>query len=95
MKHSGAGDHLENLVLHDLMVWRDARISRPELFYWRTQTNEEVDLVVEVDGKLIPIEIKSTTHPRLSDASHLLTLVACDVNIRCPIVYSLTCSFNG
>lgn len=70
------GAHLENLVLHDLMVWRDARISRPEIFYWRTQTNEEVDLVVEVDGRLIPIEVKSTTRPRISDAIHLLTFQA-------------------
>ncbi|HRK05063.1 MAG TPA: ATP-binding protein [Chlorobiota bacterium] len=70
------GAHLENFILHDLMVWRDARIGRPELFYWRTQTNEEVDLVVEVDGKLIPIEVKSTTRPRLSDATHLLSFQA-------------------
>lgn len=70
------GAHLENLVLHDLMVWRDARISRPDLFYWRTQANEEVDLVIEVDGRLIPIEVKSTSRPRLSDATNLLTFQA-------------------
>lgn len=31
-----SGAHLENLVLHDLLAWRDARLERAELGYWRT-----------------------------------------------------------
>jgi uncharacterized protein len=31
------GAHLENLVLKDLLAWRDARIERAELGYWRTR----------------------------------------------------------
>jgi hypothetical protein len=65
------GPHLENLVLSDLMAWRDARTPAPELFYWRTATGEEVDIVVEADRRLVPIEIKSTTRPRVGDAVHL------------------------
>src|SRR5438034_2050666 len=38
------GPHLENLVLHDLLAWRDARLDRAEVFYWRTAIGEEVDL---------------------------------------------------
>ncbi len=30
------GSHLENLVLMDLLAWRDARLRRAELAYWRT-----------------------------------------------------------
>ena len=41
------GEHLENLVLNDLLAWRDARLDRSELYYWRTAIGEEVDLVVE------------------------------------------------
>src|SRR5579863_8280626 len=67
------GAHLENLVLHDLLAWRDARIERAELGYWRTSIGEEVDFVIEAGGKLLPIEVKSTTRPRLSDATHLRT----------------------
>jgi predicted AAA+ superfamily ATPase len=66
-----SGAHLENLVLLDLLTWRDARPTRPELGYWRTLTGEEVDLVIEVDGRVLPVEIKSTTRPRLADAKHL------------------------
>jgi predicted AAA+ superfamily ATPase len=30
------GAHFENVVLHDLLAWRDARLERAELSYWRT-----------------------------------------------------------
>lgn len=74
--HSRAGAHLENLVLHDLLVWRDARIERAELGYWRTSIGEEVDFVIEAGGHLLPIEVKSTARPRLGDAKHLRTFRA-------------------
>ncbi len=67
------GAHLENLVLHDLLAWRDARLDRAEVFYWRTAVGEEVDLVIEAGGRLLPIEIKATGRPRLGDAKHLRT----------------------
>lgn len=70
------GAHLENLVLHDLLAWRDARLERAELGYWRTAIGEEVDFVIETGGRLMPIEIKSTARPRLSDATHLRTFRA-------------------
>jgi predicted AAA+ superfamily ATPase len=65
------GAHLENLVLHDLLAWRDARLERADLGYWRTASGEEVDLVVEAGGRLLPIEVKATARPRLGDARHL------------------------
>jgi len=65
------GAHLENLVLHDLLAWRDARLERAEIGYWRTASGEEVDLVIEAGGHLLPIEIKAGSRPRLSDAAHL------------------------
>jgi predicted AAA+ superfamily ATPase len=65
------GPHLENLVLGDLLAWRDARLERAELYYWRTATGEEVDLVIESGGRLVPIEIKAGARPRLADARHL------------------------
>lgn len=65
------GAHLENLVLHDLLAWRDARLARAELGYWRTATGEEVDLVIESDDRLLPVEVKAAARPRLGDAAHL------------------------
>lgn len=65
------GPHLENLVLNDLLAWRDSRTKPSEVLYWRTATGEEVDFVLEVDRKVIPIEIKATARPRVDDARHL------------------------
>jgi predicted AAA+ superfamily ATPase len=65
------GAHLENLVLNDLLCWRDARTEHSEILYWRTAAGEEVDFVVETGGRLLPIEVKATARPRLRDAAHL------------------------
>jgi predicted AAA+ superfamily ATPase len=70
------GVHLENLVLHDLLAWRDVRLDRAEVFYWRTAIGEEVDFVIEAGGRLLPIEVKATGRPRLGDAMHLRTFHA-------------------
>jgi len=70
------GAHLENLVLHDLLAWRDARLDRAEVCYWRTAIGEEVDFVIEAGGRLLPIEVKATGRPRLGDATHLRTFRA-------------------
>ncbi len=70
------GAHLENLVLQDLLAWRDARIERAELAYWRTSLGEEVDFVVESGNRLLPIEVKASARPRLVDCAHLRTFRA-------------------
>lgn len=68
------GGHLENLVLTDLLAWRDSSVvESPGLFYWRTATGEEVDFVIEREGELLAIEVKATTNPRPADAAHLRT----------------------
>jgi predicted AAA+ superfamily ATPase len=67
------GEHLENLVLHDLLAWRDSRVDRALISYWRTSAGEEVDFVIEAEGRLIPVEVKSTRRPRLADVRHIRT----------------------
>ena len=71
----GSGDvtgaHLETLVLVDLLVWRDSRVPAPEVLYWRTTTNLEVDFVVEFGNRLLPIEVKSAVRPGYSDTRGL------------------------
>jgi predicted AAA+ superfamily ATPase len=65
------GPHLENLVLHDLLCWRDARVERAEILFWRTTTGDEVDLVIECGGQLLPIEVKASGRPSLRDTGSL------------------------
>jgi hypothetical protein len=71
-----SGAHLENIVLHDLLAWRDARLERVEIGYWRTSIGEEVDFVIESGGRLLPVEVKASARPRLADAAHLRTFRA-------------------
>ena len=63
--------HLENLILNDLLNWRDSRHDQVEITFWRTRTGEEVDFVVETGGRVLPIEIKATSRPTVGDARHL------------------------
>ncbi len=70
------GAHLENIVLHDLLAWRDARLDYADIFHWRTTLGEEVDFVIETGDGLLPIEVKATTRPRLRDSAHLRTFRA-------------------
>ena len=65
------GAHLENIVLTDLLAWREIDAARPNILYWRTSTGEEVDLVIERKGKLLGIEVKATTNPGYNDTKGL------------------------
>jgi predicted AAA+ superfamily ATPase len=65
------GAHLENLVLADLLAWRDAHVDPPGLYYWRTATGEEVDFVIERGDHLLPIEVKASATVTVADARHL------------------------
>jgi predicted AAA+ superfamily ATPase len=68
---SPTGAHLENLVLSDLLAWRDAEPRRPSVLYWRTAGGEEVDFVLERRGRLLAVEVKATRRPGHKDARHL------------------------
>jgi predicted AAA+ superfamily ATPase len=65
------GPHLENLVLGDLLAWRDTQPRRPEVLYWRTASGYEVDLVVETPKRLLPIEVKGAHRVTPDDARGL------------------------
>ncbi len=46
----------------------------PRVYFWRTATGLEVDLLVEDQGRLYPIEIKATATPRPKMASSISSL---------------------
>ena len=66
---SPTGAHLENVVLADLLAWRDTCIPAPEILYWRTVAGDEVDFVIDDGGQLLPIEVKASRNPRLRDTA--------------------------
>ena len=68
-----AGAHLENLILTDLIAWRELVTPRPDVFFWRTANGEEVDFVIEAKDRLLPVEVKAAARPGPGDAKHLQT----------------------
>ena len=62
-----SGEHLENLVLLDLLVWRDGQSPVPDVLFWRTTTDREVDFVIEAGDRLLAVEVKATKHPGHAD----------------------------
>jgi predicted AAA+ superfamily ATPase len=57
--HSARGALFENLVISELLKRRYNQGLTANLYFWRNNTGEEVDVVVEHGDKLLPIEIKS------------------------------------
>jgi uncharacterized protein len=68
VSHAAAGPMggalFENLVVSDLYKTYLHRGEEPALYYWRTVAGSEVDLVINTQAGLIPIEIKSSETPR-------------------------------
>lgn len=65
------GAHLENLVLSDLLAWRDLQAKAPQILYWRTATGQEVDFVIETPKRLLPVEVKAAARVAPGDARGL------------------------
>ena len=63
--------YLENLVLADLLAWRDGQVPRPDILFWRTTTAREVDFVIELGQRLLAIEVKASVQPRFGDSAGL------------------------
>lgn len=70
-RRTEGGALLENLVLMQILAWRETQLPRPEVYYWRTATGGEVDFVLEARTRLLPIEVKSSVRVRLEDCRGL------------------------
>ena len=58
------GANFETAVIMEVFKALVYRGQDPPLYFWRTAAGREVDLVVDVGGQLIPIEVKLTATPR-------------------------------
>lgn len=62
------GAILETAVLSEIFKTLTHCGVTPRIYFWRTLSGSEVDFVVEVAGRLIPIEVKLSATPRPSMA---------------------------
>ncbi|HNV72798.1 MAG TPA: DUF4143 domain-containing protein, partial [Candidatus Ozemobacteraceae bacterium] len=56
-----AGSLFESFVVNDIRGQLAALPSLPDLYHWRTSGGAEVDLILDYNGMLFPIEMKFTT----------------------------------
>lgn len=68
------GFHLENLAVNDMMMWRDAEPGRG-VYHWRKQSGQEVDFILEQQGRLLAVELKAAGSVADGDARHLRTFM--------------------
>lgn len=65
------GAIFENLVISDLYKTYLHRGEEPAMYYWRTVAGSEVDVIIETQSGLVPLEIKLSQTPRLEMAKEL------------------------
>ncbi|NLX04786.1 MAG: ATP-binding protein [Phycisphaerae bacterium] len=58
------GALLETAVLSELTKAYLHRGHEARIYFWRTTAGREVDFVVESEGRLVPVEVKSSSTPR-------------------------------
>lgn len=70
-----SGSHLETLVVQEIYKLFYSRGLTPKVYFWRTSNQQEVDLIVESGGKIVPIEIKLTTRADSAMATSLTSFL--------------------
>lgn len=66
-----SGAIVETAVLSEVIKTALHRGTEPNVYFWRTSRGEEVDIVLEAQGRLIPVEVKQTATPSPGLASGL------------------------
>lgn len=74
-----AGHPLQGALVESWAVMEILKILRtwdiqPNIYHYRSHGGAEVDLLLELNGKLFPIEIKSKSHPKRSDTQGIRSL---------------------
>lgn len=61
--HPLSGALWETLIVSEIRKQLSLLASKPQMYHWRLHSGAEVDLLLEIDNKLYPIEIKLTSKP--------------------------------
>ncbi|MCH9644991.1 MAG: ATP-binding protein [Gammaproteobacteria bacterium] len=79
MKHEKLkGNIFENLMIMEILKYQYNRGQDANIYFFRDSNQNEVDIVLKIHDKLIPIEIKSTStfhHSLLKNVRHFQALV--------------------
>ena len=70
-----SGVHLETLVVSELYKHFYNQGLQPKIYYWRTSNQQEIDLIIEHNSQIVPLEIKLTASPNLSLTKSLSSFI--------------------
>lgn len=70
------GELFEHYVGNELIHQSHLSLDKVKVRYWRDSAGPEVDFILEHQHNYIPIEVKWTDKPSLSDAKHLQKFIA-------------------
>ena len=65
------GHRYENWVLNELLTWTDSLVEKSDIFFWRTGSGTEVDFIVSIGHKVIPIEVTYSSQVLPKKIRHL------------------------
>ncbi|MDI6731799.1 MAG: ATP-binding protein [Candidatus Margulisbacteria bacterium] len=68
-----AGPLAESAVFGELLKFYHNRGLIPAIYFWRTAGGDEVDFIIELNNKIVPIEVKITKTPTLLHAAPINT----------------------
>ena len=71
--HGGA--LYESWVFSELVKWKQLLPVEPELYFYRTGAGMEIDFLVVGEGKILPLEVKSSDKAGYADGRHLETFM--------------------
>jgi predicted AAA+ superfamily ATPase len=66
-----AGHIFENFVISEIIKSYRNAVAEPPMHFYRDSHGIEIDLIIEQNGTLYPIEIKKTSSPQMQDLKHL------------------------
>ena len=69
-----AGAAVETFIISEIYKRISVRGTTPQIYFWRTSAGTEVDLLIEDQGKIIPIEIKASSTPSTKMAKNITLL---------------------
>ena len=70
-RRDDVGFWLEQAIFQTLQVWRAVNPAKRHLYFWRDRNNSEVDFILEQEGDLVALELKTAESVRPSDANGL------------------------
>lgn len=70
-----AGASYETWVFSEIVKWKQLQSFEPELYFYRTSAGMEIDFLIAGEGKIVPVEVKSSDRVNTADGRNLESFI--------------------